>query len=79
MSLKYPIDVPVPFVPDKQAVERRCDPFNRGKYSKKHANPMVRRESARRYWLIYSPTQKTGTGPFTSAAKAKAWYNRGGL
>jgi hypothetical protein len=53
------------------------EPIHRDK-RKKYANPMVYREGPYKYWLMYKGNRKAKTGPFTSATKAKAWYNNGG-
>lgn len=68
MTVRYPIGVPVAFDCESRRKERR----------KKYKHPMVLRETNGKYWLIYDRRQKTGTGAFTSARKAKGWYERNG-
>lgn len=45
---------------------------------KKYANPGTYRETAWRWWLVYSPTATSGTGPFRTKKRAIAWYNNNG-
>lgn len=43
-----------------------------------YASPMTYKEKNRVWWLVYSPEETKGNGPFRSRAKAIAWYNNGG-